>query len=89
MVLQGTALEEHFSRATAAAELGTEPRESEETFVSNTQQSRKTNHCWVVLCACMHVLLYSYLLMFPLEENSRSAASQGLPAELLKTLASK
>lgn len=57
MVLQDTALEEQFSRA-AAAEVGIEPGESEETFASNTKQCRKIKHCWVVLCACMHVLLY-------------------------------
>lgn len=35
-------------------------------------QFRKINHCWVVLCACMFCFINSYLLMFPLEENSRS-----------------
>lgn len=39
--------------------VGAEPGESKETFASNTQQgSRKINHRWVVLCACVHVLLY-------------------------------
>lgn len=61
-MLQGTAPEgrgeEHFSRAAAAAEVGAEPGESEGISASNTQQSRKVNHCWVVLCACMYVLLY-------------------------------
>lgn len=58
MGVQDTALEEHASRAA-------EPR----LWVQNPGSlkrplhptPRKINHHWVVLCACMHVLLYQWL----------------------------
>lgn len=80
----------HFRGVNAEAEEGMQPGELNTLLhLTSSSLGKET----VSGLFCVHVFMFcytnSYPPLFPLEENSRSAASQGFPAAAVKALTSK